>query len=154
LLTERTYQLLADAVLTAHVATVGFVVGGLVLVVVGNLRSWSWVNAIWFRVAHLGAIAVVAAQAWLGVGCPLTTLEMSLRAKANAATYRGGFVEHWLSWLLYYNAPSWVFALGYSLFALLVVAAWWFFPPDRSCARGARTSGSSDQSKSASSTMR
>ena len=128
-MTDSSYQLLADAVLALHVGIVAFVVGGLVLVVVGNLRLWSWVNAPWFRLAHLGAIVVVAAEAWLGVTCPLTTLEMSLRAKAKATTYVGGFVEHWLQWLLYYDAPPWVFALGYSLFALLVVAAWWFFPP-------------------------
>jgi len=134
LLTERTYQLLADLVLMAHVALVGFVVGGLVWVVVGHRRSWPWVHAIWFRVAHLGAIVIVAAEAWLGISCPLTVFEMSLRAQANAATYRGSFVEHWLQWLLYYNAPPWVFALGYSLFALLVGAAWWLFPPRRKAA--------------------
>mgnify|MGYP001616081990 FL=1 len=35
------YQLLADAVLALHVAIVAFVVGGLLLVVIGNLRNWS-----------------------------------------------------------------------------------------------------------------
>lgn len=123
------YQLLADAVLALHVAIVTFVVGGLVLVVIGNLRNWRWVNALWFRLAHLGAIAVVVAEAWQGVVCPLTTLEMWLRAKAGATTYSGSFIEYWLHRVLYYEAPSWVFALGYSLFGLLVLAAWWYFPP-------------------------
>jgi hypothetical protein len=31
--------------------------------------------------------------------------------------------------LLFYEAPAWVFVLGYSLFASLVAAAWWIFPP-------------------------
>lgn len=123
------YQLLADAVLILHAAVVAFVVGGLVLVVIGNLRNWRWVNALWLRLAHLGAIAVVVAEAWQGVVCPLTTLEMWLRAKASAATYSGSFIEHWLQRVLYYEAPSWVFALGYSLFGLLVLAAWRYFPP-------------------------
>ena len=128
---DLSIQLLANAILALHLGVVVFVVGGLVLVVAGNLRSWSWVNAIGFRLAHLIAIGIVAAEAWLGVMCPLTTLEMSLRAKANAVTYSGGFIEHWLQWLLYYDAPPWVFVLGYTLFALLVVAAWWRFPPGR-----------------------
>jgi polyferredoxin len=123
------YQLLADVVLTLHFAIVAFVVGGLVLIVIGNLGAWSWVNALWFRLAHLVAIAVVVAQAWLGATCPLTSLEMWLRAKAHAVTYTSSFIEHWLQRLLYYEAPTWVFMLGYTLFGLLVAASWWRFPP-------------------------
>lgn len=123
------YQALADAVLMLHVGIVVFVIGGLVLIVVGNLRSWRWVNGIAFRLAHLAAIAVVATEAWLGVTCPLTTLEMWFRTKARAATYDGSFIEHWLRRILYYDAPAWVFTLAYSLFALAVAAAWWRFPP-------------------------
>lgn len=123
------YQLLADLVLALHFGIVAFVLGGLVLIVAGNLRSWGWVNALWFRLAHLAAIAFVAAEAWLGVTCPLTSLEMWLRMKARASTYSGSFIEHWLQRALYYDAPPWVFTLGYSLFALLVAASWWVFPP-------------------------
>jgi polyferredoxin len=72
---------------------------------------------------------VVVAEAWLGLVCPLTTLEMWLRSHAGARTYGGGFIEHWLQQLLYYDAPPWAFVLGYSLFGALVVATWWYFPP-------------------------
>jgi hypothetical protein len=123
------YGLLADAVLALHVAIVLFVVGGLALVVVGNLRAWRWVNAGWFRLAHLAAIAFVVAESWLGIVCPLTTLEMRLRERAGAATYESGFVEHWLQRLLFYDADEWIFTLLYTLFALAVAAAWWRFPP-------------------------
>lgn len=123
------YQLLADAVLTLHFSIVAFVVGGLVLTVAGNFAGWRWVNSLWFRLAHLAAIAIVVSQAWLGVTCPLTSLEMWLRAKARATTYGGSFIEHWVQRLLYYEAPSWVFTLGYSVFGLLVAVVWWRFPP-------------------------
>ncbi len=121
---------LANTVLVVHVAVAAFVVLGLVLTVAGNLRGWRWVDNIWFRVAHLAAIFVVAAEAWLGMVCPLTTLEMWLRSQGGEQTYAGGFVEHWLQRLLYYSAPPWVFVLGYSVFACLVLAAWWYFPPN------------------------
>ena len=123
------YLLLADAVLVLHVTVVVFVVGGLLAVVVGNLCGIEWVNALWFRLAHLLSIAVVVAEAWMGVVCPLTTLEFWLRTKAGTPAAGGGFIEHWLQRILYYNAPAWVFVVGYTLFGLLVLAAWLYFPP-------------------------
>jgi hypothetical protein len=125
------YRLLAALVLVLHTLVVGFIVGGLALIVAGNLRRWGWVNRRWFRLAHGGAIGFVVAESWLGAVCPLTRLEMWLREQSGAATYPGGFIEHWLQRLLYYDFPAWVFLLAYSLFGLLVAAAWWYFPPDR-----------------------
>lgn len=123
-------QLFAGVVLVLHAALAAFVVVGLVLVVAGNLKRWQWVNNLWFRSAHLAAISVVVAEAWLGVVCPLTTLEMWLRSRAGAQTYGGGFIEHWLQRLLYYDAPPAVFILGYTAFGCLVLATWWYFPPN------------------------
>ena len=124
-----TYQVLADVLLSLHVAIVVFVVGGLAFIVVGNLRAWRLANALWFRLAHLAAIALVVAESWLGVVCPLTWAEMWLRSKAHTATYSGSFIEHWLSRVLYHEAPGWVFTAAYSLFGLAVAATWWWFPP-------------------------
>ena len=138
---ELPYQLLADVVLTLHFAVVAFVVAGLAVIIIGNLRSWVWVNSLWFRLAHLGAIVIVIAQAWLGVTCPLTTLEMWLRTRAHATVYGESFIEHWVQRLLYYEGPPWLFALCYSFFGLLVVAAWVCFPPR---IRRRRDSGAAD----------
>ncbi len=123
------YQILADIVLAIHVLVVVFVVLGLVLVLAGNRLGWRWVNNAWFRLAHIGAIGVVVAEAWLGVVCPLTTLEMWLRSKAGVDGYSGSFIEYWLQQILYYDAPAWVFVAAYTLFGLLVAVAWWRFPP-------------------------
>lgn len=124
-----TYQHLANLVLALHVCIVLFVVGGLLLIMIGNIKQWHWVNLRWFRYLHLTAILVVIAETWLGWTCPLTTLEMWLRAKAGSTVYPGNFIEHWLQALLYYHAPDWVFLLIYSLFGLLVIAVWLRFPP-------------------------
>jgi len=126
------YLLAADAVLLLHVLFVAFVVAGLLLVLAGRLASWDWVRNWWFRVIHLGAIGVVVLQAWLGVICPLTRLEMYLREKAGDTTYAGSFVSHWLESILYYRAPAWVFAVAYTLFAIVVVMSWvWVRPHGR-----------------------
>ena len=123
-----TWQLLADAVLCSHVALMLFVVLGLPLIVVGNLRRWRWINSPWLRFAHLATILVVAGEAWLGIVCPLTTLEMWLRRQAHETTYDGSFVEHWLQALLFWQAPAWVFTSAYSAFGLSVLATWWLWP--------------------------
>ena len=126
------YQLLADIVLATHVGVVLFVIGGLAAILIGNRCGWAFVNGWWFRAAHLAAIAVVAAQAWLGITCPLTSLESALRVKAGGAAYETSFIEYWLTRVLYYDAPAWVFTAAYTLFGLAVVATWWRLPPRRS----------------------
>lgn len=124
------YPLLADAVLALHVAVVAFVVGGLALIVAGNLLGWRWVNGPRLRLAHAAAIGIVVAESWLGLACPLTALEAGLRARAGDPTAAGGgFIEQALQRLLYWDAPAWLFTLAYSLFGLAVAAAWWYFPP-------------------------
>ena len=124
-----TAQFLANAVLVLHVCIAIFVVAGLGLILAGNIARWRWVNNLWFRLAHVLAIAVVVAETWLGIACPLTVLEMSLRARAGVATYGGGFIEHWLGRLLYYDAPPSAFILAYSVLGLLVAGTRWYFPP-------------------------
>src|SRR5690242_14240579 len=96
---------LADAVLVLHLGIVLFVVGGLAAIVVGHWRGWTFVDGLAFRLVHLGAIAFVAAQAWLGQECPLTTLESWLRTQGGAPGYATGFIEHWAGRVLYWRAP-------------------------------------------------
>ncbi len=129
-MTEK-ITLLADMVLLAHFGLVVFVVGGLAVILVGNLFGWRWVNNLWFRLAHIAAIAVVVAESWLGITCPLTTLESWLRAQAGSSGYDASFIEHWVQRILFHEAPPWVFASAYTAFGLLVAAAWWYFPPRR-----------------------
>ena len=118
------YRIAADLVLAVHTSFVIFVILGLILILIGGVRGWPWVKNPWFRLGHLLAIGVVVAQVWLEVLCPLTTLEMVLRSRAGDAVYSGSFIAHWMEALLYYEAPLWVFAIGYTAFGLLVVASW------------------------------
>ena len=128
------YLLLADTVLVAHSLFALFVLVSLVLILIGGPCQWRWVRNRAFRLIHVGAIGIVVMQAWLGIVCPLTSLEMWLRSGAGDTVYTGSFIAHWLHALLYYQAPTWVFAVAYSLFGALVVASWiWVRPhPSRS----------------------
>ena len=126
---QQFYQPLADAVLILHTLIVVFIVVGLLVILIGGVRKWAWVVNPWFRVAHLVGIGTVVLQAWLGVLCPLTTLEMWLRRQAGSLIYRESFIQYWLQKILFYQAPLWVFAVAYTAFALLVLMAWLKFPP-------------------------
>ena len=85
------YTLTADAVVLLHLAFVIFVVAGGLLV----FR--------WRRVAllHLPAVVWAALLEFRGWLCPLTPLELKLRASGGQAGYGGGFIEHYILPVLY-----------------------------------------------------
>ncbi len=122
-------QTLADAVLIIHLLFVLFVVGGLAAIVLGGRAGWGFVRNLWFRMIHLAAIAYVALESLAGLSCPLTTLERWLRGTPRATGE--GFIQHWVSRLLYYSFPTWVFTAAYVFFALAVALAFWLIPPRR-----------------------
>ena len=144
-MTPTLWMWAADGVLILHCCVVLFVVGGLISIILGNLKltlidqtflngdrtKWRVVNRLWFRLLHLFAIGVVVLESWFGVDCPLTTLEISLRRLAGEASYSTSFIEHWLGQLLYHDLPQWLFTTAYTVFGSLVVFVWWWFPPQR-----------------------
>jgi len=120
--------LAADLILALHCAYVLFVVGGLALIWVGAWRGWRWVRSVRFRLLHFAAIGLVAAEAVIGMACPLTILEDWLRGDASAPA---GFVQRWLQALLYWDLPGWAFTLAYLAFAAIVALTYVAFPPVR-----------------------
>ena len=126
---QSVYAALANAVLILHVGYVLFVVGGLILILTGGMRGWQWVRNPWFRAAHLAAIGYVVLESWLGIVCPLTTLEVWLRERAGQTSYTGDFIAYWLRRLLFFDAPAWVFTVCYSAFGALVLLSWFGVRP-------------------------
>jgi hypothetical protein len=125
------YGVLADAVLVTHALFIAFVVFGQALILVGLWLGWRWVRNFPFRIAHLAAIGIVVLQAWLGVLCPLTVLENTLRRRAGEPGYAGSFIGHWLHQLIFYDAEPWVFTAAYTAFAAAVAATWIYGRPVR-----------------------
>lgn len=120
---------LADIVLFVHALFVGFVVVGFGVILAGLAAGRGWARNPWLRSLHLFAIAGVCLEAWAGVVCPLTTWESALREAAGDTGYESGFIADWLSRILFWQAPAWVFTLAYTLFGALVVLTWWWAPP-------------------------
>jgi hypothetical protein len=125
------YQVFADIILVLHVVFVLFVIFALPFIFIGKALHWRWVRNLWFRLTHVIAIGAVVIQAWIGVLCPLTTIEARLRVLSGQETYRGTFIQFWLHKLLYYDAPMWVFSVIYTLFGLAVLLSWLLVPPEQ-----------------------
>ena len=128
-LSPHTAATLADLLLALHAGIAVFVVLMTLAVVIGGPLGWRWVRRRGPRLAHVALVAVIALQAWLGRLCPLTIWEQQLRTHAGQDSYRESFIEHWLSRVLFFEAPWWMFVAAYSLLALLVVLGWWRWPP-------------------------
>jgi polyferredoxin len=119
--------LLADGLLVVHFAIAAFISGGLILVWIGAALGWGWVRNPWFRYLHLAAIGLVAAEALLGMACPLTVWEDLLRG----GTRSESFIGRWLQRLLFYQAPEWVFTAVYVAWAAASAATLALVPPRR-----------------------
>ena len=87
-------SMLADLIVVLHFIFVLFVMFGGLLVI-------RWPKIVYL---HLPAAVWGTLIEFTGWICPLTPLENSLRAKAGAAGYHGGFVEHYLLPALYPSA--------------------------------------------------
>lgn len=85
------YALAANLVLIVHLAFVVFVLFGGLLV----LR---WARLMWL---HLAAVAWGTLTEFIGIVCPLTPLEVALRHLGGEAGYQGGFIDHYLTAVLY-----------------------------------------------------
>lgn len=117
--------MMADALLVVHFLIAMFIVGGLLLTWAGFFRGWNWVRNPYFRYLHLGAILFVAAEALLGVACPLTVWEDLLRGGLRPET----FVGRWVERLLYYRAPEWVFTAAYVAWTAATLLTLRLVPP-------------------------
>jgi Protein of Unknown function (DUF2784) len=75
------YEILADATVAVHLAYMGYVLIGQLVIMIGWPLRWGWIRNPWFRLSHLAMISIVAFEAVMGWRCPLTTLEEHLRAE-------------------------------------------------------------------------
>src|SRR4051794_26500014 len=62
--------------------------------VTGSLIALRWPRVLWL---HVPISLVILALYLTGSNCPLTTLELSLRARAGESGYTGGFIGHYVT---------------------------------------------------------
>lgn len=142
------YRLFADLIVIVHFGYVSFVLFGLILILIGGWRGWSWVRNPIFRGLHLLAISIVVAEALLGIDCPLTTWEHQLRVRAGQTTHGGAFIADFVHDVMFIDAPMWMFQVCYVLFGLVVLGSWFLIPPRRRSRSQAATPAESDAERS------
>ncbi len=125
----KLYGVLADAIVAVHFAYVAVVVGGMAAILLGIVRRWSWVRNFWFRTVHLLMIAVVAFESLLGITCPLTDWEDSLREASGSPIEHGSFIGRWAHDLLFIDVPPWTMTVCYVAFGLAVLSVFLLAPP-------------------------
>lgn len=134
--TQSLYAFFANVMVTLHFIYVMFVLTGELAIIAGWIFKQKWIRNIPFRVTHLVAIMIVAAQALLKVPCPLTVWENQLREKAGqTAEWDISFIGRLLRAVIYYDFPDWVFMLIYVGFAALVLLTVILIPPRKKAKR-------------------
>ena len=123
------YTLLADAVVGLHLAYIAYVLGGLLVVLVGLIGKWEWVRNPWFRLTHLTAILIIVVELVFQASCPLTIWEMRLRAAAGQPVIEGTFVGRLMHYLIFAAVPGWVAEAVYIGFAVAIVITFVLAPP-------------------------
>jgi len=85
------YRFLADLVVLCHLVFVLFAAAG-------GLLAFRWPVVAWVHLPSAVWGALVEFGGWI---CPLTPLENWLRLQGNATAYSGGFIEHYITAILY-----------------------------------------------------
>jgi hypothetical protein len=117
---DALYLCAADAIVVIHAAYVGFVVFGLVAILVGVALGWKWVRDFWFRIVHFVMIAIVAAEAIGGAICPLTTWEDQLRIMGGGTVEAGTFIGRLCDNMLFVVDPG-VVRVAHCVFGAVVL---------------------------------
>jgi len=105
------YGQLADLVVVVHLGFIAFVA-------VGGFLAWRWPRLLWL---HVPAVTYALVIVTVGFDCPLTPLEKHLRHAAGQAGYAKGFVDHYLTGVLY---PDRLLVLAQALVAAAVITSY------------------------------
>ena len=117
--------MIADALLFVHFCLAAFITLGFFLIPVGYKLGWNWTKNRNFRILHLFLMGFITVETIVGLTCPLTVLENMFRD----VDYSSSFISYWMAQILYWNLPSEVFVLLYSLCLGWVLILWKVCPP-------------------------
>lgn len=112
------YRSLADLILILHFCFVVFVIFGGLLVLRHRRIFW----------LHLPAVIWAVCVEFLQLHCPLTTLEKRLKELGGEQGYEGGFIEYYVSAILYTPiTPQFQMILGGLVIFINLLIYWYVY---------------------------
>ena len=121
-------SLIADIVLVIHSCVVIFMISGFVLIPIGYKFDWGWIANTQLRIFHTGMMVFITLETLLGIPCPLTFIENSLRGIYQSQS----FIEYWIKQIIYWDVPVHFFIILYCMFSGWTFLMWKLFPPRNS----------------------
>ncbi len=121
-------MLIADIVLVIHFCVVIFMISGFVLIPIGYKFDWGWIANTRLRIFHTGMMVFITLETLLGITCPLTSIENSLRGISQSKS----FIEYWITQIIYWDVPAHFFIILYCMFLGWTFLMWKLFPPRNS----------------------
>jgi len=121
-------SLIADIVLVIHICVVIFMISGVVLIPIGYKFDWGWIANTQLRIFHTGMMVFITLETLLGITCPLTSIENSLRGIYQSKS----FIEYWIKQIIYWDVPVHFFIILYCMFLGWTFLMWKLFPPRNS----------------------
>ena len=121
-------SLIADIVLVIHICVVIFMISGVVLIPIGYKFDWGWIANTQLRIFHTGMMVFITLETLLGITCPLTSIENSLRGIYQSKS----FIEYWIKQIIYWDVPVHFFIILYCIFLGWTFLMWKLFPPRKS----------------------
>lgn len=123
------YQIAADLILIFHFCFVLFAL-------FGGLLILRWRGVIWLHLPAL--IWGIIVQVFV-LTCPLTPLENRFRELGGETGYSGGFVEYYISLILYHSLSHWLHLLiGLILIMINLMVYYYVFFRHKSLKNGLR----------------
>ena len=117
--------MIADIVLVSHFAIVIFITFGFFLIPIGYKSNWVWVKNLKLRICHCGMMTFVALESLLGITCPLTSFENSLRGISESTS----FISYWIYQIIFWDLPSQFFIILYCIVLVWTFFFFFLFPP-------------------------
>ena len=109
----------------AHFLLAAFMTAGFVAIPIGYKFRWSWTQNRRLRISHASVMGFITAETIVGLTCPLTVLEHSLRGDSPSQS----FVSYWIKRILYWDLPYEIFIALYFLCFAWVIFLWKWCPP-------------------------
>ena len=117
--------LIADIVLVLHFCIVIFITLGFFIIPIGYKFGWRWPKNRKLRIVHFGLMAFVTLETILGITCPLTSIENSLRG----ITQSKSFIAYWIENIVYWDFPAQFFFVLYCISLGWTFVIWKLCPP-------------------------